>query len=170
MAPPQPRRTLLALLFAKETTETQTPPQLPPPMFPTTYYQAAAKPDAVLPASLDTAAESPGAMQQTVRKPGVLTAWFQKAMGCGHSSGCHHGGSAPCCPGCTCDAGTNPSIANSPRANMAAWRSKQASAHVHTGVEPAPAPSSGADPGDVAEEGKLFERVSFEGLDKSPQG
>ena len=47
-----------------------------------------------------------------------------------------------------------------------------------TGVSPRPHGSrnqrphrsSGTDPGDVAEEGKLFERVSSEGLDKSPQG
>ena len=29
--------------------------------------------------------------------------------------------------------------------------------------------STGAEPGDVAEEGKLFERVSFDSFDKSPQ-
>ena len=48
---------------------------------------------------------------------------------------------------------------------MASWHSGK----VNPTSQAAPRGSNGTKPGDVAEEGKLFERVSFESFDKSPQ-
>ena len=52
-----------------------------------------------------------------------------------------------------------------------AWHPHKAIRHLAGGPssQAVPIRSTGTKPGDVAEEGKLFERVSFERFDKSPQ-
>ena len=114
----------------------------------------------------------PSVATQTAKKPCVLTVWFQKMQVCGQGSGCsgcHHGGSAPCCSGCTCHAGKNKSVAASPQASLASPQGDAAIAAHGPSSQAAPIGSTGTKPGDVAEEGKLFERVSFDSFDKSPQ-
>ena len=82
MAPPPPRRSFLGLFFVEETTETRASPQFPPPTYPTTYYGTARDPNQVLAAPQGPAPLATIAIQ-AVKKPCVLTAWFQKLKGCG---------------------------------------------------------------------------------------
>ncbi len=106
-----------------------------------------------------------------VKKPCVLKVWFQKITSCGRgaeTAGCHHHrGSSPCCSGCTCGTGNMTIAEASPQASMASAAGGPASSGVPP-LQPAAVASTGAEPGDVAEEGKLFERVSFDRFDKSP--
>jgi hypothetical protein len=175
MAPPPRRRSFLGLFYIEERTEPPTPPQFPPPTFPTTYFRAAVRSDQV-PRS-DQVLPAPQApyvlalpATQPAKKPCVLTAWFQKFKVCGRGPGCHHGGSAPCCAGCTCHTGTIKSVAESPRKTVAFRAAAPPPAHSNADEQPPATRSTGTEAGDVTEEWKLFERVSFESFDKAPQG
>jgi hypothetical protein len=105
-----------------------------------------------------------------VKKPCMLTVWFHKiASGHGRPSHvCHHHcASSPCCLGCTCGTPTRKPVSGSPQASVAMAPGEPAAPDMPP-LEPAPVGLTGAEPGDVAEEGKLFERVSFERFDKAP--
>jgi hypothetical protein len=166
MAPPQPRRGFLSMFFVEEKTAPLASPQFPAATFPAAYY----RPYPVLTAAQANDAKSPVATSSE-KKPCVLTVWFQKITSGRHPSGCtgcHHARPTPCCSGCTCYTGNNksagasaPACAASPQADPASRRGPHSQA--------VPIGSTGPKPGDVAEEGKLFERVSFESFDKSPQ-
>ena len=142
-------------------------------MFPTTYNGPYPRPYPVLTATPQASdVKSPDATA-TAKKPCVLTTWFQKITSGRHRFGCcHHACSAPCCSGCTCHTGKEKSVASSPNGSGASpLASPQADSATRRGPLPQAVPtgSTGPKPGDVAEEGKLFERVSFESFDKSPQ-
>jgi hypothetical protein len=102
----------------------------------------------------------------------VLSVLFQKIKSCGKRSGCsgcHHGGSAPCCQGCTCYTGTNKPAQVSPQGSLTSPQGKSAYCEGHPTSQAAQLGSNGTKPGNVAEEGKLFERVSFESFDEATQ-
>ena len=61
------------------------------------------------------------------------------------------------------------SVAASPQSSVASATSHPAAGESDLSSQAVPIRSTGTKPGDVAEEGKLFERVSFESFDKSPQ-
>ena len=150
-------------------------PQFPPPTFPATYCvdgQQYPKPYPVL-AAPQTVEFTPTIATHAEKKPCVLTAWLQKLKSCGKGSGCsgcHHGHSAPCCSGCTCHTAKTKSVMASPQASLASPQGNAGiSARSGPSLQMAPIGSTGPQPGDVAEEGKLFERVSFDRFDESPQ-
>jgi hypothetical protein len=171
MAPPQPRRRFLSLFFIEEEkNEPLATPQFPAPTFPASYGGHYPRPYPVL-AAPQADDVKPFFPTQTTKKPCVLKVWFHKMMSCGKGSGCsgcHHGGTAPCCSGCTCHSGKDKPAPAFPGANLA---SPQGGAVSPPGpsLHAAPIGSTGAKPGNIAEEGKLFERVSFDSFDKSPQ-
>ncbi len=170
MAPPQPRRRFLSLFFVEEKNQPLATPQFPAPMFPASYDGHYPKPYPVL-AAPQAEDVKPFFPPQTTKKPCVFTVWLQKMQSCGKGSGCggcHHGGSAPCCPGCTCHSGKNKSAAASPQTGRASPQGDSGPSRSPSS-QALPVGSTGTKPGDVAEEGKLFERVSFDSFDKSPQ-
>ena len=174
MAPPQPRRRFLSLFFVEEKTEPLASPQFPAATFPATYGGQGGgypKPYPVL-AAPQTVDFTPTVATHAKKKPCVLTVWFQKLKSCGKGTGCggcHHGGSAPCCAGCTCHtAKSNPATA-SPQASLASPPQLNARSQPAPSSQGTPIGSAGTQPGNVTEEWKLFERVSFDRFDKSPQ-
>jgi hypothetical protein len=167
MAPPQPRRRFLSLFFVEEKNEPLATPQFPAPTFPTAYYAGNyPKPYPVLAAPQADAVKAPFPTQ-TTKKPCVLKVWFHKVLSCGRSA-CHHVGSTPCCAGCTCHSGERGPVAASPQTTLASPTGNAAS-QPGPSLQVAPMGSTGAESSDVAEEGKLFERVSFDSFDKSPK-
>jgi hypothetical protein len=183
MAPRPSGHKFLGLFLIEDRTETLASPQLPAPAFPTTYFRAAVAPGLLLAADqAATATAPPHAAPQapapvlsaaaTVKKPCVVTTWFQKfrVFGC---NGCHHGERAPCCQGCTCYTGkhqhTYKSVAASPQRSLASRSGRPASPASAATNPAAPIGSTGPQPSDVAEEGKLFQRVSFDRFDEAPQ-
>jgi hypothetical protein len=169
MAPPPPRRKFLGLFFVEETPRPLASPQLPPAMFPASYHVQTPQTAQAQPASQAVAATPPVACNAPP-KPCVLSVLFQKIKSCGKRFGClgcHHGGSAPCCQGCTCYTGTNKPVQASPQASLPSSPGKLAFCQGHPTTQMAPLGSNGTEPGDVTEEGKLFERVSFESFDKA---
>jgi hypothetical protein len=169
MAPPPPRHKFLGLFFVEETPRPLATPQLPPAMFPASYHVQTPRPAQVLPASQAVAATPPVACNAP-QKPCVLSVLLQKIKSCAKRSGCsgcHHGASAPCCQGCTCYNGTGKTAQGSPRGNLASPQAKPALCPGHPTSPAALLGSNGTNPGDVTEEGKLFERVSFESFDKT---
>jgi hypothetical protein len=182
MAPPQPRRSVLELLFGGERTESPEPPALPAVRYPAAYYATSLPQasEATRPASYEPA---PKETKETTRnsRQSLLAAWLPKrnattsppAAPAHHH---HHHGSEPCCAGCTCETGKSPRPAA--RAPQQALTSGKTPARTRSvadpGVEPASSAntetgSSGAKASDVTEEWKLFERVSFESFDKPAQ-
>ena len=179
---PAPRRRFLGL-FTIEDREPPAPPRWPAVTFPTSYYAAANTGAA---STVSPAAHEPHfapAVMTTVpeKKPSVITAWLQKFKPGGGNTpkyggnGCHHGGTVPCCAGCTCHSGKPETAATSvskPRLAVARSPAKPVRQRVvATTPEEVVAeetPSTSTEPGDVTEEGKLFERVSFERFDKAP--
>ena len=170
MAPPRPRPKFLSLFYGEEKKEPLASPQLPPATFPTTYYGTYPRPYPVL-AATQANDITPPVTTKTTKKPCVLTAWFQRITSGGHGcccTGCHHARPTPCCSGCTCNGENNKSGRAAPQTSLASPQSElparkvSLSERVSTG-------STGPKPGDVAEEGKLFERVSFESFDKAPK-
>jgi hypothetical protein len=190
MAPPQPRRRFLSLFFIEEKTEPLAPPQFPPATYPASYYVgqgaqgpkpypafAAPQTVAVTPtvathATPQTVAVTPTVATHAEKKPCVLTVWLQKLKSCGKGlgcGGCHHGGSVPCCAGCTCHVGkTKPATASPQAATFASPQGAAGSRPAFSSQDP-PIGSAGTQPGNVTEEWKLFERVSFDSFDKSPK-
>jgi hypothetical protein len=171
MVPPHPLRRFLSTFFVEEKTAPLASPQLPAATFPAAYYGPYPRPYPVLVAAQANDVKSPVATS-TEKKPCVLTVWFQKITSGRHPAGCtgcHHACSTPCCSGCTCYAGKNKKSVGasaqtclaSPQGDPAPGRGPHSQA--------VPIGSTGPKPGDVAEEGKLFERVSFDSFDKSPQ-
>ena len=164
-----------AFCWSKRNPRSLATPQFPAATFPTTYCvqgEQYPKPYPVL-ATSQTVEFTPTVATHAEKKPCVLTAWLQKFKACRKGAaapGCHHGHSAPCCSGCTCHTAKTESAMASPQANLA---SPQGNSGAQTARGPslqmAPISSTGTKPGDVAEEGKLFERVSFESFDESPQ-
>ena len=174
MAPPLPRRRFLGLFLVEDRTEPLASPQFPPATFPATYYAQTPTQDRIQATPQENTAHHHHHHVATVaaKKPCVLTEWFQKIKNRGLSFGCpggHHGESGPCCQGCTCYVGKNKATAPSPQANLASTKAYRASARSTLSSRALPARSTGSKPGDVTEEGKLFERVSFDSFDKSPQ-
>ncbi len=170
MAPPRPRRRFLSLFVVEEKTEPLASPQYPAATFPTSYYGPYPRPYPVVapPQANDV---KPPVASKMGKKPCILTAWFQRITSGSHGScctGCHHACSAPCCSGCTCHAGKNKSVGASPERTLASPQGDLGSRRSPLS-EARPIGSTGPKPGDVTEEGKLFERVSFERFDKSPQ-
>jgi hypothetical protein len=171
MAPPRPRHKFFGLFFVQEAPQPLASPQLPPAMFPASYHVQTPPPAPIPPASQAIAAPAP-AVCSPPSKPCVLSALFQKIKSCGKRlgcSGCHHDGSAPCCQGCTCKAGNYNSGLASPQASLANPRGKPAVCQGHPTSQAAPRVSNRPKPSDVTEEGKLFERVSFESFDEATQ-
>jgi hypothetical protein len=170
MAPAQPRRRFLSLFSAEQKKEPLASPQFPPATFPPSYYRPYPRPYPVL-AAPQAADVKPLVATVTAKKACVLTVWFQKissssrALSCAR---CDHEDSGPCCAGCTCYAGKSKLIRPSPQASLASPQGDLPSRR-GTLSQAEPNGSTGAKPGDVAEEGKLFERVSFDSFDKSPQ-
>jgi hypothetical protein len=174
MAPPPPRRRFLSLFFVEEKPEPLASPQFPAATFPATYGGQGAgypKPYPVL-AAPQTVEFTPTVATFAKKKPCVLTVWFEKLKSCGKGlgcGGCHHGDSAPCCAGCTCHAGkTKPATASPQAASFASPQGAAGSRRAFSSQD-SPIGSSGTQPGNVTEEWKLFERVSFDSFDKSPQ-
>jgi hypothetical protein len=170
MAPPRPRHRFLTLLFGEEKKVPLASPQFPAATFPTTYLQPYPKPYPVLagPQANDV---KPSVATMAPKKPCVLTAWFQRITSGGRCCCCaggHHATPTPCCSGCTCDRGKNKSVELSPGTCLASpQRDLPSRRGPHS--QAVPIDSTGPKPGDVTEEGKLFERVSFDSFDKSPQ-
>jgi hypothetical protein len=170
MAPPQPRRRFLSMFFVEEKTAPLATPQFPAATFPAAYYGPYPRPYPVLAAAQANDVKSPVATS-TEKKPCVLTVWFQKITSGRHPSGCtgcHHASPTPCCSGCTCYAGKNKSVGASAPTSLASPQGDPAPRRGPLS-QAVPIGSTGPKPRDVAEEGKLFERVSFESFDKSPQ-
>ena len=172
MAPPRPRHKFLGLFFVEDTPQPLATPQLPPAMFPASYRVQTPPPPPVFAASQAVAATPPPVACDVSPKPCVLSVLFQKIKSCGKRSGfsgCHHGGSAPCCQGCTCYTGTNKPAQVSPQGSLTSPQGKSAYCQGHPVSQSAQLGSNGTKPGNVAEEGKLFERVSFESFDEATQ-
>jgi hypothetical protein len=170
MAPPRPRSKFLSLFFVEEKTVPLASPQFPPAMFPAAYYGPNPRPYPVLAAPQANNPKPPVAIRSP-KKPCVLTAWFQRITNGGHGTccaGCHHASPTPCCSGCTCYSGKNKSAGGIPQKSLASPQGDLPSRQGPVS-QTVPSGSTGPKPGDVTEEGKLFERVSFEGFDKSPQ-
>ena len=169
MAPPPPRHKFLGLFFVEDAPRPLATPQLPPAMFPASYRVQTPGLAPIQPASQVVAATPPVACNAPP-KPCVLSVLFQKIKGFGNRSGCsgcHHGGTAPCCQGCTCYAGSSKPTQASPQASVASPHGNLAFWQRHPTSQAAPRRSNGSEPGDVTEEGKLFERVSFESFDEA---
>ena len=170
MAPPRPRSRFLSLFLEEEKAEPLASPQFPAATFPTAYYGAFPRPYPVAGAPQVNEAK-PAVATRSAKKPCVLTVWFQKITSGRHASGCtgcHHARPGPCCSGCTCYARKDQSAGASPQRTIASPQSTAASPRGPRS-QATPIGSTGPKPGDVAEEGKLFERVSSESFDKSPQ-
>jgi hypothetical protein len=143
---------------------------LPPAMFPASYRVQTPGPAPVQPASPAVVAATPPVACNAPPKPCVLSVLFQKIKGVGNRSGCsgcHHGGPAPCCQGCTCYTGSSKPALASPQAGVASPHDNLAFWQRHPTSQAAPRRSNGTESGDVTEEGKLFERVSFERFDEA---
>jgi hypothetical protein len=172
VAPPQPRRKFLSLFFVEAEPAPLPSPQAPPATLAPIHHVHSWQTSQVLPAPQANAA-TPCVAIAAAKKPCVLSVLFEKLKSCGagfHSTGCHHAGSAPCCQGCTCHVAMNRSVCASPQGSLASPQGKLACPHGSPASQVVPIRSTGTEPGDVAQEGKLFERVTFEGLNKSPQG
>jgi hypothetical protein len=149
-------------------------PQLPPPMFPTTYQmckpaQKTVCPPAaatVQPTLQQTAQPAPTAQTKKCfswigKGPGTCLLKKIKKLGGGCRCHCH------CCPahaprpacGGSCAIGNceTGAIAPSPQAGPASLQS------------PVSTSSLDPEPGDVAQGGKVLERIAAQGLDKAPQ-
>ena len=171
MAPPRPRHKFLGIFFVEDAPQPLATPQLPPATFPASYRVKSPPPAPVAPASQALATPQPDACNPPP-KPCVLSVLFEKIKSCGKRLGCsggHHDGSPPCCQGCTCYIGTYKSIQASPQGSLASPPGKQAYYKGNPTSQAAALGSDGTKPSDVTEEGKLFERVSFERFDESSQ-
>ena len=169
MAPPPPRHKFLGLFFVEDAPRPLATPQLPPAMFPASYRVGTPGPAPAQPAS-QAVVSTPQVACNAPPKPCVLSVLFQKIKGFGNRSGCsgcHHGGTAPCCQGCTCYSGSSKPAQASPQASVATPHGKLAFWQRQPTSQAAPRGSNGTQPGDITEEGKLFERVSFESFDEA---
>jgi hypothetical protein len=171
VAPQEPRHKFLSWLFVEEKIEPLASPQFPPATFPPTYHAHSPQPGQVL-AAPQAHAVTAAVATKAPKKPCFLKVWFQKPKGCGHVScctGCHHAGCASCCHGCACHCGKNPSVAASPQASAPSPQGNSASPQGNPPSQVVPIRSTGTEPGDVAQEGKVGETAASEGLDKSSQ-
>ncbi len=170
MAPPRPRHKFLSLFFGEEKKVPLASPQLPAATFPTTYYGTFPRPYPVL-AATQANDVKPHVATRPAKKPCVLTVWFQRITSGGHGcccAGCRHACATPSCSGCTCNGENNKSVGAPPQTSLASPQADLPSRQSPLS-QTVPIDSTGPKPGDVTEEGKLFERVSFESFDKSPQ-
>jgi hypothetical protein len=172
MAPPQPRKSFLGLFFVEQESPPLASPQLPAATFPRTYCIQGEQypkpyPNYAAPHMSDFTAP---VATHWKKKPCFLTVWIQKLKTCGNCKGCQHGHAEPCCAGCTCKRATPKAATASPQANLASTQGNSgAQPAANLSLQMAPPGSTWTQSGNVTEEGKLFERVSFDRFNETPQ-
>ena len=176
VAPLQPRQSFFGWAGFKLPAEPLASSQLPPATFPASYQlsaPAAPQPNRVSPTPQGNIAANPPAPNFGGWKPVLIPALIRKikswGSGCG-CQGCHRRRCAPLVAKLAlCCGAKDPAVSPSPQANFGGdvvqgpAASKPNAASLSSSAR-----SSGTEPGDVAEGGKVFESTAFESRDKSP--